>query len=294
MLATVKTMKDHNTDYTLNIGGKLLSLGSPMVMGILNCTPDSFFEGSRKQTEEEIAARANEIIEEGGGIIDVGAFSTRPGAAQVSEEEEMSRLRFALEIVRRQQADAVLSIDTFRHDVAKMAVEEFGAGIINDVSGGNPEGSFGGESSADYATDDDADCAPVLDEGWHGGVAYVLMSSQGPLEETMKFFAHRVRQLRRRGQRDIILDQGFGFGKTMEQNFDTLYRMELLQEFGLPVLAGLSRKTMIWRTLGITPAEALNGTSVLNTVALMKGASILRVHDVKEAVEAVKLVTPNF
>ena len=294
MFVTLKTMKDHNTDYTLNIGGRLLSLSRPLVMGILNCTPDSFFEGSRKQTEEEIASRANEIIEEGGSIIDVGAFSTRPGAVQVSEEEEMSRLCFALDIVRRQQADAVLSIDTFRHDVAKMAVEEYGAAIINDVSGGNPEGSFGGESSTAYIADDDAECAPVLDDGWHGGVAYVLMSSQGPLEETMKFFAHRVRQLRHRGQHDIILDPGFGFGKTMEQNFDTLYRMELLQELGLPVLAGLSRKTMIWRTLGVTPAEALNGTSVLNTVALLKGASILRVHDVKEAVEAVKLLTPNF
>ena len=293
MFAARRTMKDRNTGYTLNIGGRLLSLDTPLVMGILNCTPDSFFEGSRKQTEEEIAVRASEIIDVGGSIIDVGAFSTRPGAVQVSEEEEMSRLRFALDIVRRQQADAVLSIDTFRHDVAKMAVEEYGAAIINDVSGGNPEGSFGGESSTDYVTDDDADCAPVLDEGWHGDVAYILMSSQGPLEETMKFFAHRVRQLRRRGQRDIILDPGFGFGKTMEQNFDTLQRMDLLQEFGLPVLAGLSRKTMIWRTLGITPAEALNGTTVLNTIALMKGASILRVHDVREAVEAVKLLTPN-
>lgn len=301
-VACYETMKDNIAEYTLNIGGKLLSLGEPLVMGILNCTPDSFYAGSRKQTETEIAARANEIVEEGGRIIDVGAFSTRPGAEQVSEEEEMERMRFALKVVRGQQPDAVLSIDTFRHDVAKMAVEEFGAGIINDVSGGNPDGAFGGETSAN-GVDGAGDCAPVLDESWHGGVAYVLMSSRGPIEDTMMFFAQRVRQLRARGQRDIILDPGFGFGKTMEQNFDTLHRMELLQEFGLPVLAGLSRKTMIWRTLGITPAEALNGTTVLNTVALMKGAKILRVHDVHAAVEAItltktmtekgKLLTPN-
>ena len=256
-------MKDNIAEYTLNIAGKLLSLREPLVMGILNCTPDSFYEGSRKQTEMEIAARANEIIEDGGRIIDVGAFSTRPGADQVSEEEEMERMRFALHVVRGQQPDAVLSVDTFRRDVAKMAVEEFGAGIINDVSGGNPDGAYGGEASAnDIDSDESADCAPVLEESWRGGVPYVLMSSQGSLEDTK--------------------------------------RMELLQEFGLPVLAGLSRKTMIWRTLGITPAEALNGTTVLNTIALMKGARILRVHDIREAVETIRLTmtmtktgTPN-
>ncbi len=294
-------MKDNIAEYTLNIAGKLLSLREPLVMGILNCTPDSFYEGSRKQTEMEIAVRANEIIEYGGQIIDVGAFSTRPGADQVSEEEEMERMRFALRVVRGQQPDAVLSVDTFRRDVAKMAVEEFGAGIINDVSGGNPDGAYGGEASAnDIDSDEAVDCVPVLEESWRGGVPYVLMSSQGSLEDTMKFFALRIRQLRARGQRDIILDPGFGFGKTMEQNFDTLQRMELLQEFGLPVLAGLSRKTMIWRTLGITPIEALNGTTVLNTIALMKGARILRVHDIREAVETIRLTktmtktgTPN-
>ena len=182
-----------------------------------------------------------------------------------------------------------------------MAVEEFGAGIINDVSGGNPDGAYGGEASAnDIDSDETVYCAPVLEESWRGGVPYVLRSSQGSLEDTMKFFASRIRQLRARGQRDIILDPGFGFGKTMEQNFDTLQRMELLQEFGLPVLAGLSRKTMIWRTLGITPVEALNGTTVLNTIALMKGARILRVHDIREAVETIRLTmtmtktgTPN-
>lgn len=290
--------KNRNTEYTINVSGRLLSLREPLVMGILNCTPDSFYQGSRKQSEMEIAERANRIIEEGGKIIDVGAFSTRPGATQVSEEEEMERMRHALTAIRGQQADAIVSIDTFRHDVAKMAVEEFGVGIINDVSGGNPEGSFGSDKQAvnlevsDIEGDDigSNDCAPVIDDEWRGGVPYILMSSCGSLEDTMKFFAMRIRQLRARGQRDIILDPGFGFGKTMEQNFDTLRRMDLLGEFGLPVLAGLSRKTMIWRTLGITPDESLNGTTVLNTVALMKGAAILRVHDVKEAVEAVKLI----
>ncbi|MDD7317237.1 MAG: dihydropteroate synthase [Prevotella sp.] len=292
-------IKNHNTEYTLNIGGRLLSLSEPVVMGILNCTPDSFYRGSRTQTEKEIAMRANRIVEEGGKIIDVGAFSTRPGAAQVSEAEEMERMRRALATIRGQQADAIISIDTFRHSVAKMAVDEFGACIINDVSGGNPQGSFGSErSAADFHDnnipgDDNGgiNCAPVLDEGWRGGMPYILMSSCGSLEDTMKFFALRIRQLRARGQRDIILDPGFGFGKTMGQNFDTLQRMDLLGEFGLPVLAGISRKTMIWRTLGITPDEALNGTSVLNAIALAKGASILRVHDVKEAVEAVTLVS---
>lgn len=285
-------MKDLGTEYTLNIGGRLLSLKEPVVMGILNCTPDSFYHGSRKQGEAEIAARADQIIAEGGTIIDIGAFSTRPGAATVSAGEEMRRMRDALEAVRRRQPDAILSIDTFTHDVAKMAVEEFGAGIINDVSGGNPEGAFGSdhpEATADDLGTAEGDCAPVIDEGWHGGVPYILMSSRGPIEDTMKFFAMRTRQLRARGQRDIILDPGFGFGKTMEQNLDTLRRMDMLGEFGLPVLAGISRKTMIWRTLGCTPDEALNGTTVLNTVALMNGAAILRVHDVREAVEAVKL-----
>ena len=284
-------MKDNIAEYTLNIAGKLLSLREPLVMGILNCTPDSFYEGSRKQTEIEIAARANEIIEDGGRIIDVGAFSTRPGADQVSEEEEMERMRFALHVVRGQQPDAVLSIDTFRRDVAKMAVEEFGAGIINDVSGGNPDGAYGGEASAnDIDSDESADCAPVLDESWRGGVPYVLMSSQGSLEDTMKFFALRIRQLRSRGQRDIILDPGFGFGKTMEQNYELMASLNAFHALDAPLLVGVSRKRMIYMPLETDAENALNGTTVLNTMALMQGAHILRVHDVRAAVEAVKLV----
>ena len=253
-------MKDNIAEYTLNIAGKLLSLREPLVMGILNCTPDSFYEGSRKQTEMEIAARANEIIEDGGRIIDVGAFSTRPGADQVSEEEEMERMRFALHVVRGQQPDAVLSVDTFRR------------------------------SANDIDSDETADCAPVLEESWRGGVPYVLMSSQGSLEDTMKFFALRIRQLRSRGQRDIILDPGFGFGKTMEHNCELMRRLGDLRVLGLPLMVGVSRKSMIYRLLGTQPDEALNGTTVLNTMALMKGASILRVHDVRAAAEAVRIV----
>ena len=270
---------------TLMMRGRLYDLSRPLVMGIMNVTPDSFYAGSRQQTEAAIAARTEAIIAEGGTLIDVGAFSTRPGATEVSEAEEMSRLRFALEIVQKHCGDGVVSVDTFRPDVARMAVEEYGADMINDVS----EGGVTGVANQPLAAGDD-DCPAMFRMAARLQVPYVLMSVRGTLEELMISTASKVQQLRSLGVKDIILDPGFGFGKTLEQNYRLLFEMDKLQELGLPILVGLSRKSMIYQRLGGTPETSLNGTTVLNTVALMKGANILRVHDVREAVEAGKLI----
>lgn len=256
-------------DYTINVHGQLISLSQPQVMGILNVTPDSFFAGSRMQTEQAIAGRANQIVAEGATMIDVGGCSTRPGSEPVSEAEEMQRLRLALGVVRREQPHAVVSVDTFRPDVARMAVEEFGADIINDVSEGSVE---------------------MFRMIARLRVPYILMSVQPNLRDMLLAFAREVQQLRDFGVKDIILDPGFGFGKTVAQNYSVMNQLERLQIMELPLLVGISRKSMIFKLLGLTPDESLNGTSVLNTIALMKGASILRVHDVKEAVECVRIV----
>ncbi|MDO4309403.1 MAG: dihydropteroate synthase [Prevotella sp.] len=289
-------------EYTINVHGRLVDLSRPQVMGILNVTPDSFYAGSRKQTEREIAGRTEQILAEGGTMIDVGAFSTRPGAPQVSQEEEMERLRRGLAVVRRVAPDAVVSVDTFRPDVARMAVEEYGAGIINDVSEGDVHGAFGGTSArkwpeagqgAGTSSDDErkADDVPEMFRMVARlGVPYILMSVRPTVGEMMKAFAREVQQLRDLGAKDIILDPGFGFGKTLEQNYELMADLPLLTEMGLPLLVGVSRKSMIFRLLGTTPDGALNGTTVLNTLALERGASILRVHDVREAVEAVRMV----
>lgn len=280
---------------SINVHGRLLSLDSPVVMGILNCTPDSFFAGSRKQTEKEIADRANQIIDEGGGIIDVGAFSTRPGGAQeVSTEEEMRRLRYALPIVRREQPDAIVSVDTYRPDVARMVVEEFGADIINDVSEGGITGIVDKPLEETYDVDGDEkykDYPAIFRMMGKLKVPYILMSVQGNLRDMTIGFSREIQQLHDLGVKDIILDPGYGFGKTMQENFDILREQAKLEVFELPILAGLSRKRLIKKTLGLTADEALNGTTVVNTVALMNGADILRVHDVKEAVQAVKIIT---
>ena len=256
-------------DYTINVHGQLMELSKPQVMGILNVTPDSFFAGSRMQTEQEIAVRANQIMAEGATMIDVGGCSTRPGSEPVSEAEEMQRLRMALGAVRREQPHAVISVDTFRPDVARMAVEEFGADIINDVSEGNME---------------------MYRMIARLRVPYILMSVQPTLRDMLLAFAREVQQLRDLGVKDIILDPGFGFGKSVAQNYQVMNSLERLLVMELPLLVGISRKSMIYKLLGLTPNESLNGTSVLNTIALMKGASILRVHDVKEAVECVRIV----
>ena len=256
-------------DYTLNCNGRLLDLSEPQVMGIVNLTPDSFYAASRKQTDVEIVARCHQILLEGASMIDVGACSTRPGGELVSEQEEMERLRNGLRVIRKELPDAVLSIDTFRPQVARMCVEEFGADIINDVEGGEE----------------------MFQTVARLRIPYIYMSRKATVHDVLIDFAQTVQRLRDLGQKDIILDPGFGFGKTLEQNFQLLSELEKLLVMELPLLVGMSRKRMVWQTLKVTPDESLNGTTVLNTVALQKGASILRVHDVREAVEAVRLTS---
>ncbi len=265
---------------TINVRGKLVSLKKPVVMGILNVTPDSFYKGSRKQTEHEIAERANSIVAEGGAMIDVGAFSTRPGASEVSEEDEMERLRWALQIVRREQPDAVVSVDTYRPSVAERCVEEWGADIINDVSEGGRTGIVN---------------TPIHEKGnmfetvARLQVPYILMSVRSDLRDMLLGFAEELGQLYALGAKDIILDPGFGFGKTLDENYRICRELEKLQVLNLPLLVGFSRKSMIYRLVGGDADSALNGTTALHAIALQKGASILRVHDVKEAVETCKI-----
>ena len=269
-------------EYTINVRGRLVDLSQPKVMGILNVTPDSFYSGSRKQTEQEIAARANQIVEEGGVFIDVGAFSTRPGATEVDEAEEARRLKWALDIVRREQPDVPLSVDTYRPSVARRCIEEWGADIINDVSEGGLTGIVN---------------TPIHEGGsmfelvGELKVPYILMSVKPTLREMLLAFASEVQQLRDLGAKDIILDPGYGFGKTLEQNYQIMAEAERLLVLELPVLAGISRKSMIYKLTGGTPETSLCGTVALNTVSLMKGAGILRVHDVKEAVDTVRMVS---
>lgn len=269
----------------LNIKGTLMSLSTPVVMGILNVTPDSFYADSRKQTEAAIEERIQAILSEGAQIIDIGGYSSRPDAAEVSPEEEMERLAFALKILNAHYPEAIVSVDTFRAGVARRCVEEYGAAIINDISGGE------------------------LDPGMFATVAelkvpYIMMHMRGTpqtmqqhtdyadmMEEIMLYFAAKVRELHLLGVSDVILDPGFGFSKTVSQNYQLMGHLKEFEVFGLPLLVGISRKSMIYKFLGGTPAESLNGTTVLNTYALLNGADILRVHDVRAAVEAVKLVS---
>lgn len=268
----------------INVKGYLLDLAAPQVMGILNVTPDSFYSGSRMQTEGEIAVRARQILDEGASIIDIGAYSSRPNAEHISAEEEMRRLRTGLEIVNRNHPDALISVDTFRADVAEQCVKEYGVAIINDISAGEMDNRM-------FRT-----VAEL-------GVPYIIMHMQGTpqnmqdepsyenfLKDVFLYFARKVQQLHDLGVKDILLDPGFGFGKTLEQNYELMARLEEFAIFELPLLVGVSRKSMIYKLLGGTPKDALNGTAVLDTVALMKGANILRVHDVREAVEAVRIV----
>lgn len=262
-------------DYTLNCNGRLLGLERPQVMGILNVTPDSFYAGSRRQTEGEIAERTMQIVQEGATIIDVGACSTRPDCEPVSEAEEMERLRSALAVVRREIPDAVISVDTFRPDVARMVVEEYGADIINDV--GAP------------ATVQSTVRRPMFRMVSQLGVPYIFMSCKATMQDILLDCAEAVDTLRSFGQKDIVLDPGFGFGKTLEDNYRLMGELERMKMVGLPVLVGISRKSMIYRLLETQPEQALNGTTVLHAIALMKGADILRVHDVREAVECVKI-----
>ena len=271
-------------DRTLTINGRLVSLAKPWVMGILNVTPDSFYAGSRMQTEAAIDERIQTILKEGGDCVDVGGYSARQDAADVTPEEEMRRLALALELLNRHYPDLPVSIDTFRADVARRCVEQYGAAIINDIAGG-------GLDEAMFATVADLH------------VPYIMMHMRGTPQtmqqqtdyadlvgDIMRYFAERVDRLRLMGVQDIILDPGFGFSKTLDQNYALLHHLKEFQLFDLPLLVGVSRKSMIYKLLGGTPAESLNGTTVLHTDALLQGASILRVHDVQAAVEATRIV----
>lgn len=277
-------MNTHLTKY-LNVNGQLLDLSVPQVMGILNVTPDSFYSGSRMQTEADITARARQILDEGASIIDIGAYSSRPQAEHISPEEEIKRLRVGLEVVNRNHPGAVVSVDTFRAQVAEYCVKEHGVAIINDIAAGEMD-------------------AQMFETVARLGVPYIMMHMQGTpqsmqrephyenlLREVFLYFARKVQQLRNLGVKDIVIDPGFGFGKTLEHNYELMAHLEEFSIFELPLLAGVSRKSMIYRLLGGTPQDALNGTTVLDTIALMKGADILRVHDVREAVETVTIVT---
>lgn len=272
-----------NTTY-INVKGQLMDLSQPKVMGILNVTPDSFYAQSRLQTEKEIILRLQEMENEGASIMDIGAYSSRPNAQHISIEEEMERLRNCLTLVNKECPNAIVSIDTFRADIAKMCVEEYGAAMINDISAGNMDKQM-------FAT-----IAQL-------GVPYIIMHMQGTpqdmqsaphydnlLKEVFYYFSEKISKLRDLGVKDIILDPGFGFGKTLEHNYKLMNHLEEFSTFELPLLVGISRKSMIYKLLGTSPEEALNGTTALNTISLLKGANILRVHDVKAAVEAVNIV----
>ena len=255
--------------YTLNIGGQLLSLERPLVMGILNATAESFYEASQMHTASAVAERTLAMLREGASIIDVGGCSTKPGLAPVSEEEEMRRLGMALAVVRKVAPEAVLSVDTFRASVAERCVKDFGVQVINDVSGGADERMF--------------DVVAGLQ------VPYVLTCGKAPGATLMCDLAERIDRLHLMGVNDVVVDPGFGFGKTLDDNYRLMAHLEGLHLLECPLLVGVSRKSMIYKFLGVTPDEALNGTTVLHTIALMKGAHILRVHDVRAAVEAVAI-----
>ena len=269
---------------TINIKGELFSLDRPVVMGILNVTPDSFFAGSRKRTEAEIAMRIEEILAQGGDWIDIGGYSSRPDATPVTADEEMRRLELGLEILRHDYPSVPVSVDTFRADVARYCVEKYGVAMINDISAGELDPEM-------FRTVADLK------------VPYIMMHMRGTpqtmasltdytnlMDEIMLYFAEKVRQLRLMGVSDLILDPGFGFSKTLEQNYELMAHLREFGIFDLPILVGISRKRMIYQLLGGTPEESLNGTTALHTYALLNGADILRVHDVKEAVEAVRIV----
>ena len=269
---------------SLNLNGKMINLNSPMVMGILNVTPDSFYDGGVYITESKIVKRAAQILDEDGQFIDIGAMSTRPGAAEISLQEELDRLLPAVKAVRAEFPEASLSVDTYRSEVVNAVYTEIGDFIVNDISGG------------------------TFDTNMFETVAklhlpYILMHSKGKsdkmqnlpiyedvVKEVVLFLSAQVLKLKHLGVCDIIIDPGFGFGKTSEHNFEILNRLDAFKIFELPILVGVSRKTMIWKTLGISPEESLNGTTVLNTLALSGGCDILRVHDVKAAAETIKLV----
>lgn len=269
--------------YSLNLRGRLVTLERPWVMGIVNITPDSFYRGSRVTDEQTLIERVSQMLDAGADVLDLGACSTRPGSEQVSAQGEMERLQWALDIVRRLTPDAILSVDTYRADVARRCVEEWGVDIINDISGGTLD-------------------AAMFETVAQLRVPYVLMHMRGTPDtmssltdyddvtaDVLQWMARRIDELRQMGVADVIADPGFGFAKTMEQNYEMLARLEAFHALDAPLLVGVSRKRMIYTPLGCMADEALNGTTIVNTMALERGAHILRVHDVRAAVEAVKL-----
>ncbi len=270
--------------YSMNLHGRLVEIDRPWIMGILNVTPDSFYDGSRCPDTARIEARVRQMVGDGADVIDIGAYSTRPGAAEVTAAEELARLERGMEVVRRVAPDAIVSVDTFRADVARSCVEQFGVDIVNDVAGG---------------TLDDRMFATVAQLG----VPYIVMHMRGTpatmqqltdydnvTADVLKYLARKVDELHQMGVNDVIADPGFGFSKTVEQNYELMRGLEVFHELRVPLLVGVSRKSMVFRLLGCTPAEALNGTTVLNTMALERCAHFLRVHDVRQAVEARSIV----
>lgn len=270
---------------SLVCNGKIISLEKPLVMGVINITTDSFYAKSQFTLQPRIAKRAKEILEQGASIIDIGACSTRPGSQLVSEKEEILLLSKGLTTIRKHFPNAIISVDTFRASVAKHVVTNFNASMINDISAGNMDGEM-------------VDTIASL------SVPYIAMHMQGTpqnmqqkpsysnvVKDLISFFAQKIDYLYKAGVRDVVIDPGFGFGKTIEHNYTLLQNLEAFKLFGLPILVGLSRKSMVYKTLNIKPEEALNGTTAINTIALLKGANILRVHDVREAVEAISLTT---
>jgi len=267
----------------INCKGRLIDLSTPKVMGILNCTPDSFFDGGKYSNETQLLQQAEKMLADGADFIDIGAYSSKPNAEFVTEEEEVARMVPAVELVMKHFPDVLISVDTFRAAVAKAAVNS-GAAIVNDIAAG--------------MLDD-----KMLETVGQLKVPYIMMHMRGTpktmvkltqyddiVQEMLLYFSERIEAARQHGIDDIIVDPGFGFAKTLDQNYEVLNKMELFNMTGLPILAGMSRKSMLYKLLNITPQEALNGTTVLNTIALQKGAKILRVHDVKEAVETVRIV----
>jgi len=284
MLFTQNNKSFYRKKSTLNLNGYLIDLSTPVVMGILNVTPDSFYDGGAYTTDLSILKRAAQIVEQGGQFIDIGAMSTRPGAKEITPEEELNRLLPAVKVVKREFPEASVSIDTYRSEVVSEVYDAIGDFMVNDISGGTFD-EFMFEQVARF------------------NLPYILMHTAGKsdimqknpvykdvLKEVILFLSAQVQKLKQLGVCDIVIDPGFGFGKTADHNYELLNRLDAFRIFELPVLAGLSRKAMIWKELDITPEESLNGTTVLNTLALAGGCDILRVHDVKEAVETIRLV----
>ena len=269
---------------TINCGGQLISLAKPVVMGIVNITPDSFYACSRYQNEELIINRVQQIIDEGGSIIDIGAYSSRPNADDITKDEEIKRVRFALSIIKKHFPNAILSIDTFRATIVQTIYNEFGAFIVNDISAG--------EFDKDMFATVGRLKLPYIAMHMKGTPQTMIHETQYAdlLQDIISYFVDKVKRLIDVGVHDIILDPGYGFSKNTGQNYELLARLDEFHIFELPLLVGISRKRMIWNVIGGDAGSALNGTTVLNTIALQKGADILRVHDVKEAVECVKIV----